>query len=378
GQTAAPAAADRRTAGAPVAAGGVSRMDSTTGVAAVPRDEARPKRTTAPAAPAVRKLARERGIDLDRVVGTGPGGRITRKDLDAHGAGSAPAAPLTEPAPSVAADTPPGGPPTPGTARGASAVGGAVMPGQGVERFVTPPGEPGTDKWGAIRRAPLSQIRKTIAKQMVRSAYTAPHVTHGDEADVTELDRIRRELTEITGGDPKVTLMPFLIRAVCVALRRYPIFNASFDDEGAQIIYKDYINIGVAVDTPRGLIVPVIAGADKLSVVEIAATLRRIAERIRNTQFAIEDLRGGTFTITNVGALGGTFSTPIINYPEVAILGLGRSRRVPVVRDDKVTAALVLPLNLSFDHRAAHGAAAARFTADIKSYLEKPLKLLLH
>jgi len=306
--------------------------------AEMPAAPSRGKTVTA-AAPAIRKLARELGVDIDSLAGTGPGGRVTKEDVE-HAKGSAPAA-----RPSQAA------PPLPGIAD--------------------------VDKYGKVRREPLNQIRKTIATQMSRSAFTAVHVTHGDEADITELDRLRRNLNETTHGDPKLTFMSFLVRATCIALRKHPIFNASLDHEGWQMIYKDYVNIGIAVDTERGLIVPVIRDTDRLTLRGIAAALRTIADRVRLNQFAVEDLRGGTFTITNVGALGGTFSTPIINYPEVAILGLGRSRKVPVLRDGQLAEALMLPLNLSFDHRATDGANAARFTSEIKSYLETPTKFLL-
>jgi len=307
-----------------------------------------PGKTVAAAAPAIRKLARELGVDIDSLAGTGPGGRVTKEDVERAKSGTpaaaaAPAAPTQRP--------PQPAPPLPGIAD--------------------------VDKWGKVRREPLNQIRKTIATQMSRSAFTAVHVTHGDEADITELDRARRSLNESTHGDPKLTFMSFLIRATCIALRKHPMFNGSFDHEGWQMIYKEYINIGIAVDTERGLIVPVIRDADRLTLRGIAAALRTIADRVRTNQFAIEDLRGGTFTITNVGALGGTFSTPIINYPEVAILGLGRSRKVPVFRNGQLAEAMMLPLNLSFDHRATDGANAARFTSEIKSYLETPTKFLL-
>ena len=312
--------------------------------AAAPASSAPPKPAgRVAAAPAVRRLARELGVNLATVTGTGPGGRITKQDVEDHVAPSTPdAAPRPPlPAPSL------------------------------------PEGTLDKDKWGSIRRVPLNQIRKTIAKRMSQSASTIPHVTHCDEADITELDRMRRHLNEATGGDPKLTAMSFLIRAVCIAIRRYPIFNASFDAEQPQIIYKEYVNMGIAVDTERGLTVPVIRHADRLTLREIAMALRTIADRIRSNDFAIEDLRGGTFTITNVGALGGVFTTPIINYPEVAILGLGRSRRVPVIRNGEVEEALVLPLSLSFDHRATDGANAARFTREVVSYLETPAKFLL-
>jgi pyruvate dehydrogenase E2 component (dihydrolipoamide acetyltransferase) len=188
---------------------------------------------------------------------------------------------------------------------------------------------------------------------------------------------VRHRLNEATNNDPKLTIMTFVIRATCIALRRFPIFNSSFDMEAGQIVYKDYVNLGVAVDTERGLIVPVIRNVDQLSLRGITAALRGIAERVRTNQFAIEDLRGGTFTITNVGALGGMFSTPIINYPEVAILGMGRSKKVPVMRNGHLAESLMLPLNLSFDHRATDGANAARFTGEIMSYLQNPAKFLL-
>ena len=303
--------------------------------------------TTAAAAPAVRKLARELGIGLDAVTGTGPGGRVTKADIERH----ANATPESVPSSPVAG-----------------------------RRSLLPqplPGVPDVDKWGPIRRDPLNQIRKTIAKRMTQSAFTIPHVTHSDEADITALDQMRRDLNQATGNDPKLTLMTFVIRAVCLSLRKFPIFNASFDEEGGQIIYKDYVNMGIAVDSQRGLIVPVIRQADQLSLRQIAGELRSLAERIRSNRFALEDLRGGTFTITNVGALGGMVSTPIINYPEVAILGLGRSRKVPVVRNDEIVRALTLPINLSFDHRATDGANAARFAGEIMNYLQTPGLFLL-
>ncbi len=313
-----------------------------------------PARTVAPAAPAVRKLARELNVDIDALEGSGPGGRVTKEDVEAAAAGEK--------------AEPEGRGPAAATARA------AARPPQPAAAL---PGIAEADKWGNIRKEPINQIRKTIANQMSRSAFTAVHVTHCDEADITQLDRLRSELNEATGNDPKLTVMTFMIRATCNALRKFPIFNSSFDLENGFIIYKDYINLGVAVDTERGLIVPVIRNADQLSMRGIAASLRSIADRIRTSQFAIEDLRGGTFTLTNVGALGGTFSTPIINYPEVAILGLGRSKKVPVYRNGQLAEALILPLNVSFDHRATDGANAARFTREIISYLETPAKFLL-
>ena len=318
------------------------------------------RRTTAPAAPAVRKLARELGVDIDAIAGTGPGNRVTREDVEHAASGSKPS-----PAPGTARPSSPVSAPAPSAPTRPSVPAGPL------------PGIADADKWGPIRREPISQIRKTIANQMSRSAYTAVHVTHSDEVDITELDRLRRQLNELTSNDPKLTVMAFVIRAVCLALRKHPIFNSSFDMDGGQIIHKDYVNIGVAVDTERGLIVPVIRNADRLSLRQITGELRSIADRVRANRFDIEDLRGGTFTITNVGALGGMWSTPIINYPEVAILGLGRSRKVPAFKGDAVVPALMMPVNLSFDHRATDGANTARFCGDIIACLENPMKFLL-
>lgn len=323
------------------------------GPSAAPADSTAAKKTTAAAAPVVRKMAREKGIDLDSIQGSGPGGRITKEDVEAVARGETPSAARDGAAPSA------------GTMRRERRPAGPL------------PGVADADKWGPIRKEKFSQIRKTIANQMSRSAFTAVHVAHGDEADITELERVRGEINELTGGDPKLTVMAFVIRATCAALRNHPIFNSSFDEENGQTIYKDYINMGIAVDSERGLIVPVIRNADSLTLRGIAGELRSLAERIRTNKFEIEDLRGGTFTITNVGALGGTFSTPIINYPEVAILGLGRSRKMPVVKNDQIVPAMIMPMNLSFDHRATDGANAARFTTEIKTYLEHPAMLLL-
>lgn len=330
---------------------------STAVAEAPPAPPAVDRKTTAPAAPAVRKMAREMGIALDSVTGTGPGGRVTKDDLNRHnGAPAAPSAP--EPAGAGAALAP--------------------SPRPRPEVPATLPGVPGTDKWGPIRKDKITQIRKTIANQMSLSAFTAVHVTHNDEVDIAELDAVRRELSSLTDNNPKLTVMTFVIRAACLAIKKYPIFNASFDQDNGEIVYKDYVNMGIAVDTERGLIVPVIRNADTLGLRDIAFQLRTIAERIRTNQFAIEDLRGGTFTITNVGALGGAVSTPIINYPEVAILGLGRSKWTPIIdADGEIDKGLMLPMNLSFDHRATDGANAARFCGEIISYLQHPSKFML-
>lgn len=293
--------------------------------------------TTAIAAPAVRKYARDKNIDLNQIAGSGPGGRIIIADIEKF---------LSSQTPIEIETT-------------------KISTSQDL------------DKWGAIKVAPITQIRKTIAAQMVKSTTTIPHVTHGDEADVTELDNIRQQLNAKTENKPKITVLAFVIKFLCLSLKKYPIFNASFDDQGGQIIYKDYINIGIAVDTERGLIVPVIRNVDKLSLKEIAEALVSISERARSNKFAIEELRGGTFTVTNVGALGGTFSTPIINHPEVAILALGKANMRLTKQGDNIENRLMMPMSLSLDHRIIDGADSARFCRDVIEQLQNPYLHLL-
>jgi len=315
-----------------------------------------------PAGPAARRLARELGVDLGRVRGTGERGRITTEDVRAAAtrpAATTPAA-IAPPATAPATAAPP-------TAEAAGMVG-----------VVEPPGEPGRDAWGPVRRQRMSQIRRTIAAQMARSASTIPHVTNFDDADVTELEHLRKGIPEgFLGPGLKLTTMPFILRAVATALPHHPLLNATLDAEKDEIVYKQYVNLGVAVATPRGLVVPVIRDADRLSIAGLARAVAALAERARTARFPLEELRGGTFTLSNLGAVGGTYSTPIINYPEVAILLLGRSRWLPVVRDGQVVSRLMLPLSLSYDHRLVDGAAAARFLNDVIDLLQTPGKLVL-
>jgi len=296
------------------------------------------------AGPAVRRFAREVGVDLGRITGTGPGGRITREDvLHAVRHASQAAATTTE---------------------------AAARKG---------PGEPATDAWGPIRVERMPRIRRAIAAQMHKSWETCPRVTNFDDADVTELEHIRQtSKADYLAQGIKLTSMGFLIKAVAMALKSHPLLNASIDMEHGQVIYRDYINIGIAVDTERGLVVPPLRSAEQMTIPDIARGLARIAENARNNAFSIEDLRGGTFSISNLGAIGGTYSTPIINVPEVAILLVGRSRKMPVVMDnDEIAARLMMPLSLSYDHRLVDGATAARFLNDIIGYLQAPSRLLL-
>jgi pyruvate/2-oxoglutarate dehydrogenase complex dihydrolipoamide acyltransferase (E2) component len=295
------------------------------------------------ASPSVRRFAREVGVDLRIVQGSGPGGRISREDvLDA-----------VRKASQTAASSSP-----------------AVRAG---------PGEPAADNWGPIRIEKMPKIRRTIAQHMEKSWESCPRVTNFDDADVTELERIRvSSKADYAARGIKLTSLPFVLKSVAMALRNHPLVNASIDMENERIIYKDYVNLGVAVDTDRGLVVPSLRGADRLSIPEIARQLGEIAEKVRNSEFTIDDLRGSTFTISNLGAVGGTYSTPIINVPEVAILLVGRSRKLPVViENDQIAVRLVMPLSLAYDHRIVDGAVAARFLNDVIGYLEAPSRLLL-
>lgn len=309
------------------------------------------RRTRAAAAPAVRKLARDSGIDIDIIAGSGPGGRVTRADVQAAVNGPSAAASAPAPPPSKRAPAPP--------------------------PAALPAGERGNDQWGATRTVPITQIRKTIAQQMTRSISTAAHVTQMDMADVTNLESLRKQYRDAHNGERRITAMAFVVNAVAKALRNHPIFNANIDTQAGTITYKEYINVGIAVDTPRGLVVPSIRGADALGVAQIAAELGGISEKAREARFAVDDLRGGTFTITNVGALGGTYSTPIINYPEVAILGMGRAKEMPAVKDGAIVIRTMMPVSFSFDHRIADGAQAARFCKELLAYLEHPVTLFI-
>ncbi len=213
---------------------------------------------------------------------------------------------------------------------------------------------------------------------MHESWSTVPRVTNFDDADVTELEALRQSSKEdYAAKGIKLTAMPFLIKAVSMALQKNPLLNARLDMERGEIIYRQYVNVGVAVDTEKGLLVPALRNTDQRSVAELAKDLAVTADAMRTGKFAVDDLRGGTFTISNLGAIGGTYSTPIVNTPEVAILLVGRSRKMPVVWNDEIAIRLMMPLSLSYDHRLVDGAAAQRFLNDVMGYLKAPARLLL-
>ena len=289
-----------------------------------------------PAGPEIRRFAREVGVDLTQVQGTGPNGRILRDDvLEVVRAGNQAAENNAE---------------------------------AGSER----------DEYGPVHIEKLSGVRRTIAQQMHRSWTSVPRVTNFDDADVTELERMRQSSKgDYAAKNIKLTTMPFLIKAIAMSLREHPAINATIDMENSRVIYKDYVNIGIAVDTENGLVVPSLTNADKKSISEIAYELSDLAEKVRSNNFSGVPLKGSTFTISNLGAIGGTYSTPIVNIPEVAILLVGRSRKMPVVIDDEVVVRLVMPLSLSYDHRLIDGGAAAYFLNEVKGYLEAPSRLLL-
>jgi len=331
------------------ASGGVARVDSagSGGGAAVAATRVGP----VPAAPATRRLARELGVDLAVVRGSGPGGRVTDDDVRAAsgGAEGRPVAPAAEPV----------------AAKPLKTI-GAETP---LPKF---------EQWGPVERQPLSHLRRTIAERMTLSATVIPHVTHFDRADVTELEAIiRRNADAARERGLALTLTSFLMKAAALALREHPTFNASLDAAAGELIVKRYCHLGVAVATERGLIVPVIRNVDHKPLVDLQKELAALAQRVREGKATLEDLRGGTFTITNIGALGGTGAIPIINYPEVAILGVARAREEAVVQDGRIVPRTLLPISLTFDHRVADGADGARFATAIVRRLERPEQLLL-
>ncbi len=307
------------------------------------------------AAPSTRRLAREMGVDLHAVHGSGPAGRITDDDVRAS---------ADKPAPGAAA--PARAPAATGPAKPLAAVG------------LEPPPLPKFEQWGPVERQPLSHLRRTIAERMALSAALVPHVSHFDKADVTDLNAIvTRSFEAAKQRGITLTLTSFLLKAAGLALREFPQFNASLDAAAGELILKRYCHLGIAVATERGLIVPVIRDVDTKPVMDIARELAALAGRVRDGKATLDDLRGGTFTVTNIGALGGTGAIPIINYPEVAILGVARGREEPVVRGGQIVVRMMLPVTLTFDHRVADGADGARFAQAIIRRLEAPETLFV-
>jgi len=285
------------------------------------------------ATPATRKLARDLGVDLATVQGTGPGGRITDDDVKRFK----------------------------DVGRSAAAVAITVTGPRGVEERVS-----------------MRGIRRKVAEHMVKSRDSTAQVTHVDEVDMTEVVHLREKAKASAEKQGiKLTYLPFIIKALVLALKKYPYLNASLDDEKQEIVLKKYYNIGIATDTEQGLVVPVIKGAEHKSITQLAEEISKLSEKARAGQLALDEIQGSTFTVTNVGGIGGVFATPIINYPEVAILGVHKITKRPVVKDNQVVIRDMTYLSVSFDHRVLDGAMAAQFMNATKQYLEDPKLLLL-
>ncbi|MBK7379226.1 MAG: dihydrolipoyllysine-residue acetyltransferase [Ignavibacteriales bacterium] len=295
----------------------------------------------APAAPSVRRIAREIGVDINKVPGTGPNGRISMDDVKAF------SKKLHE----------------------------SYSQGGGAGLNIKSESLPDFTKFGAINKVEMTNIRKKTADHLGYAWATIPHVTQFDKADITLLEKSRKDLNK--NSEVKLTVTAILVKIIVEALKKFPQFNSSIDMEKKEIIYKSYFNIGVAVDTEFGLIVPVIKNSDKKSLTEISVEMNALAEKARNKKIGLDDLQGGSFTISNLGGIGGTYFTPIVNSPEVAILGVSRGSLEPVWNGYGVfEPRLMLPLSLSYDHRIINGADAIRFLRFVVDALEQPLKLL--
>lgn len=289
-----------------------------------------------PAGPATRRLARELGLNLASIPGTGTGGRITLEDVARAAAG-----------------------------------------GGGGGRVVEPP-LPDFSQYGPVDRQAFSKLQKVSANNLSLAWQIIPHVTQHDLADITETEAARKRFVETAPkGSPKVTMTALAMKAAVACLKEFPQFNASYDTARTEVVLKRYYNIGVAVDTPNGLVVPVIRNVDQKSVMQLAAELTELAGKARDRKLQVSEMQGGTFTITNLGGVGGTAFTPIVNYPEVAILGMSRSQKQLQLIDGEISERLMLPLSLSYDHRVINGADAARFTVKLAGMLSDAFRLLI-
>jgi pyruvate dehydrogenase E2 component (dihydrolipoamide acetyltransferase) len=300
------------------------------------------KSSTIPASPTVRRFAREIGANLSAVSGTGPGGRISIEDVKAH-ANRLLSQPSAQSGPLPTAELPDLG------------------------------------RFGPVRREPMSKVRRLTAENLTRAWLTAPQVTNHEIADITDLEKFRKAYKErVATAGGKLTMTAILVKIVASALKQHPTLNAAVDMVNHEIVFRESINIGVAVDTERGLLVPVIRDADGKDLVEIAVELDDLAQRAREKKLMPDQMQGGTFSISNLGGIGGTGFSPIVNWPEVAILGVSRARIEPEWHEDAFRPRLMMPLSLSYDHRLVDGADAARFLAGLKDALEQPLLLALN
>lgn len=297
----------------------------------------------APAAPSVRRIARELGIDINKVKGTGPDGRISMDDVKAFVKN------INE-----------------------------EIESRGIGVSVKQENLPDFSKYGEVEAKEMSKIRSKTAEHLSYAWAVTPHVTQFDKADITNLEKLRKEFNpEVEKAGGKLTVTGILVKVLVSAMKIFPQFNASIDMQKKEIYYKKYFNIGIAVDTENGLLVPVIKNADKKSLKEISIEINQLAEKARNRKISLEEMQGSCITITNLGGIGGTYFTPIVNSPEVAILGVSRSEMIPVYKENRLIPRLMLPLSLSYDHRIIDGADAARFLRWVCEALEQPLKLLM-
>ncbi len=309
---------------------------STEGQSPVSKPE---KRKKVLATPVARKLAKDLNVDINMVEGTGPNGRVMKEDIRQF------------------KDN---------------------ISGEKPVKYDVDIVDEKDEQDGKIERIPLTRIRKTIAEQMSNSRFTIPHTTAMDELNVSNLYEFRKKYKNVLREEGiNITYLPFIIKAVIIALKEYPEFNSSLDEEKEELVLKYFYNIGIATDTERGLMVPVLKDADKKSVIEIAKEIDDLSSRAKDNEILIEELRGGTFTVTNYGSIGGLFGIPIINYPESAILGIGRIVEKPVVKDGEIAIEKVLPLSLSYDHRIIDGASGARFLNTLSQALMEPEILLM-
>lgn len=306
---------------------------------AAPADD----RAPAPAGPATRRLARQLGVDLHDVSGSAAGGRITQEDVKSH-------------------------------VKRVMEGGGASSGGGG---GYAPPPLPDFSKWGEVEREPMNKISKSAAANLSMCWNVIPHVTQHDLVDITDLEAARRRYSEMAKktGAPKVTMTAIAMKASVVCLKEFPKFNSSLDPQTNEIVYRKYFNIGCAVDTPNGLLVPVIKDCDQKSVAEIGIELSDVAGRARDRKVTMDEMQGACFTITNLGGIGGTAFTPIVNYPEVAILGMSRGRKELQIRDGEIEERFMLPLSMSYDHRVINGADAARFVVRLGQLLTDAFNL---
>ncbi len=314
-----------------------------------------PEKEEVTAAPKARALAKKLGIDLAKVAGTGPGGMVTEADVKAASVGKA------APAPPKPAEAPAAAPP-------------AAQP----EEKAAEARPAGQDKYGEIERIPIRGVRKAIAKNLMASQKTAAFVTGMDDADVTELWALRKREAKVAKEKGiHLTFLPFFMKAAQHALAAYPSVNASVDEKAEEIVVKKYYNIGVAVDTPEGLMVSVVKNVEKKTILDLAAELQELSVKARDRKITLEELKGSTFTISNYGTFGGTYATPIINFPNIAILGTGKIGDRPWVVDGSIAVRKILPISFTFDHRIIDGADAARFVNKVISYLEDPGRIFI-